>query len=177
MDIDLEQLTAESQMLAQLLFAKCPELVQYAEMVKRSSSDKYDLRVVVPSPTGTKNLTVVVWMEGGYEPSLGFGPWHTHGSSLMYESPFHHIVDLADKILADQTCFYRDKDETKRVLHVINHLDTYALIELLTDPTSSGHGRITTWSGKGDREVSMDQFTLEDIDSAFALWLERIMRV
>lgn len=148
--LDLSKLAPASSRIAARLFNAIPDAQAYSRM---EGSAYADLLVEIPSPTGDPDRQLVIWMEGGDEPSLAFGEWHTHVSP----SEDGKLFDLAKAILADQLVLaYHMSEEQSGYCDLIDLRDPDALLEELTSEHSSGHVRTRTWSGRGDREFSSE---------------------
>lgn len=148
--LDFSRLSTPSREFANRLFPVVPEAESCSRMEGGTSTD---LLVEIPSPTEDPDRRVVIWMEGGDEPSLAFGDWHTH-AGLWNEDDA--IIDLVQAILADQfVLIYDVGGEHSGHCGVLDLRIEDALVEELTSKYSPGRVRIRTWSGRGDREVGV----------------------
>ena len=77
-DLDESRITEEARSFAAELFARFPELRRHAAMERMSVRDGWTLVVTVPAASGDPRSELTVWVEGGDEPSVEFGDWHTH---------------------------------------------------------------------------------------------------
>jgi hypothetical protein len=131
------------------LFEAIPEAEACSRMEGSTSAD---LLVEIPSPTGDPERQVTIWMEGGDEPSVEFGDWHTHAGLQVNDD----VIDLVKGILADQfvlACYVGGEHSGR--CEVIDLRVPDALVEELTSQYSPGRVKLRTWSGKGDREVGV----------------------
>ena len=110
-------LTEDSKKFADRLFGRHPELRAYAYMERQEGSEGFHLGLEIPSPTGDDSRNVIVWMDEGTEPSLAFGPFHTHADVWVYsdglregdlpptEAPDDEVnafIGLLEAILSDE---------------------------------------------------------------------------
>lgn len=152
---DEEEVTEESLHFAQALFARFPHLRQHARMERRKGSDDWwTLLVKVPAPDGQTD-ELVIWMEWN-EPSVAFGKWHAHESSCDGVPGF---LDLIAGILEDRLVHCENvagRNDGHGCLLDLTEDD--ALLEWLTSKDSTGPAHLRSWSGKLNREVSLDDF-------------------
>ena len=157
--LDSAKLAEPSRSFLTLLARRLPDFARHARMELRSGSEGHDLLVELTSPTGDPKRDLVLWMENGDEPSVGFGEWHTHdwyprgaGPSATAEA----MIDLIELILADRIVLLQNVGgEHDGSIDFLDLRDPEALADELTAPWSPGRARILTWSGRGDREVSL----------------------
>lgn len=159
----IEGLTAASAEMAEALVARRPDLVHALRMEPRSEG-VFQLVVVLASPTRDDGRTVVLWMEGD-EPSVGFGPWHTHAGCLAPSGGLgdecRAIADLIDAILSDHVVLITDVGgENSGFVRIVDLRDAVALAEELTSPYSSGRVRVASWGGTADRGWCLDDLAL-----------------
>lgn len=152
-------LSPASAGMAGALVARRPDLDRALRMAPRDDGT-FDLVVALGSPTGDAGRIVVLWMEGD-EPSVGFGPWHTHGGCLASSSEpgdeYRAIADLIDAILSDRTVLITDVGGNfPGAVTVLDLREADALAEELTSPYSSGRLRLESWGGTVDREWCLD---------------------
>lgn len=147
--LELARLSHASSSFAARLFEAIPQARQHARMEGQSFAD---LLVVIPSPTGLPERQLVIWMNGGDEPSLAFSDWHTHAG---LEESDDGIIRLAKAILADMYGVAFDVGRSEAWGQGLDLSVPDELLEELTSPGSSGRLKIVTWSGLGDREVSV----------------------
>jgi hypothetical protein len=135
-------------------------------MEAASEGGAFDLLVEIPSPTGDPGRQVVAWVVGGDEPSVGFGEWHTHsGDETAARDPTGEadaIVGVIEGILADQVVLIYDVGgKTDGDCGVVDLRDQDILLHVLTSPRSPGRVKIKSWSGHGDREVGLEDLSLD----------------
>ncbi|MCY3002414.1 MAG: hypothetical protein NTV21_11480 [Planctomycetota bacterium] len=153
--LELAKLSPESRQFATRLFAAVPQAEPCSRMEGRAHAD---LLVEIPSPTGDPDRRLVIWMEGGDEPSVGFGEWHTHDGLWGGDDA---MVELVKAILADQFVLAHDIGGTHPgSCGGLDLRDPNALVEELTSRHSPGRVRLWTWSGRGDREVGLQDLEL-----------------
>lgn len=97
------------------------------------------------------------WMEDGVRPSLGFGHWHTHGTSLAegadVSAEADWIVDQMEGIMTDIVVLLHPVDgPCEGYCEPVDLRDPDVLAEELARP-DTGRVRLVTWSGRGDREI------------------------
>ncbi|MEO1699005.1 MAG: hypothetical protein AAFU73_17060 [Planctomycetota bacterium] len=150
--LDRSRISQDSARFAEALFRAVPEAERFAT---QEGEDGRDLHVTIPSPTQDPDLDVEIWMEGGDEPSIGFGPhWHTHAG---VEGSDDAIVGIARAILDDRLVQADDAAGP-----YFGHTDVLdlgragALEEALTDPNGCPRLDLRTWSGEGDRVVGVE---------------------
>jgi len=101
-------------------------------------------------------------MEGGDEPSLGFGEhgWHTHETNTRQVGPNEYqdesLIDLLEAILLDQFVLFEEPGADPVPLgSVLDLREPDALLKELTSPHCGGRLSIKTFTGNGDREVTV----------------------
>jgi hypothetical protein len=151
--------TKEAEAFEARLLAAIPALMEH---VHRSRGDACasDARTIVkvtcPNPKISEGM--VIWMEGGTDPSLAFGKWHSHASLFegSVAAGWDGIIDFAAAILGDQLVLVREIGRRKGDrLHVLDLREEDALAELLTSRFCSDVVDVFTWSGSGDRRVEL----------------------
>lgn len=152
---DLDALGAVSRRLAEAVFSSLPQLRRHARVVRSGESDGLSLSLVVPSPTGDPDRTLVVWVDEAATPSVGFGPSHAHEHGD--EDGIAATVDRATAILLGQVLIIEDVGGAYPGHGSwIDLRDPDALEEELTSPYSPGSALLKSWSGEADRQVSTD---------------------
>jgi hypothetical protein len=155
--MDPSKLSPASRRFAERLLTSLPRLAPHAFMEPgRERPDVFELLVEVPSPTGDPARTLVLWMDGG-EPSLAFGPWHTH-AGLFHEVQGDHdeaLLETAAAILSDRfvLCFDVGGAHDGHA-GVLDLRDENALAEELTSASSPGTVDLRSWGGTADRRVA-----------------------
>ncbi len=141
-----------------MLFERLPHLVNFAQMERNANPSEYDLLIFIPSPTGDERRTVVVWMNEGFEESVAFCGWHDHA----FEDGEEEIIDTVEAILADQAVVVSYSDgKFAGWLTLIDLTQDDILLDILTQKYAAEAIHVQTWSGKGDRVVTLDQLELE----------------
>ena len=157
MHLDPAKLSPSSGELAARVFEAIPQLVQHASMESSGLPEKFDLVVEVPSPTGDPQRKLVLWMEDG-EPSLCFGPWHTHGGLFgdVQGAGCDGLIDVVAAILADKFVLCCDVGgEHDGHCSVLDLRDEDALADVLTSQDSPGTVSLRSWGGSADRRVRL----------------------
>jgi hypothetical protein len=163
-ELDEKRITDESRRFAADLFARFPGLRQHAAMERQPGLDAWTLVVTVPAPSGDPRSELVIWVDGGDDPSVAFGGWHTHenvwGAGTEDGAERGALLDLIAGILMDRYVICEYIGGVGDGSATILDLSTQdALLEELTDKYSPGRARLRSWSGRLDREVG-----LEDLD-------------
>ncbi|MAQ17472.1 MAG: hypothetical protein CMN30_22090 [Sandaracinus sp.] len=153
----LAQLDDESRSMAQAIATRRPDLTSAMEADPEHPSR---LRLLLPSPTGESSRDVLVWMRDD-EPSLGFGPWHTHATVWAhFAEPREQDEALAELLLAileDQLVICVDVGGPHDgSAGVIDLREPTAITDALTEPGGSGHVRLLSWGGTKDAEHRLD---------------------
>jgi len=159
--LDESRITNESRSFAADLFARFPELRRHAAMERQRGHQTWALVVTVPALSGDSRSELVVWDDGGDDPSVAFGGWHTHenvwGAGGEDGSERGALLDLIGGILADRLVICEDVggigDRTATILDMSDHDN---LLEELTSKHSPGRVRLRSWSGRLDREVGLE---------------------
>lgn len=160
-EYDESRMTPESCEFAAVLFARFPQLRRFAAMERWPDEERWNLTVAPPAPSGDPKCQLIIYVEGGGEPSVVFGNWHTHESVWGAGSPEGGertaLLNLIEGIFTDRYVICEDiggsADGSTTILDL---LEPDALMEELTDRYSPGRVRLRSWSGKHDREVSVD---------------------
>jgi hypothetical protein len=155
--LDLGKLSASSREFGARLFAAIPQLVQHASMESAGRPETFELSVEVPSPTGDPQRKLVIWMEDG-EPSLGFGPWHTHCCLFgdVQGAGCDGLIDVVGAILADKFVLCCDVGgEHDGHCRVLDLRDADALADEVTSQYSPGTVSLRSWGGSADRSVRL----------------------
>jgi hypothetical protein len=162
-ELDEERISVESRRFAADLFARFPRLRGHAAMERRAGRDAWEFVVEVEAPSGDPRSDLVVWVEGGDDPSVSFGGWHTHeniwGAGLEDGAERAALLDLIGGILADRYVTREDLGgEGDGSVTVLDLSEPDALIEELTSRDSPGRARLRSFSGRLDREVGLEDF-------------------
>jgi hypothetical protein len=160
-ELNESRIANESRSFADDLFARFPELRQHAAMERQQDHETWRLVVTVAAPSGDPRSDLVVWVDGGDDPSVAFGGWHTHenvwGAGLEDGTERRALLDLIAGILADRFVICEDVggvgDRTATILDMSDH---DSLLEELTSKYSPGRARLRSWSGRLDREVGLE---------------------
>ena len=166
-ELDESRITTDSRLFAADLFARFPELRQYAAMERQQGEGPWTLVVKVPAPSRDPRSELVVWVDGVDDPSVAFGAWHTHenvwGAGRPDEAGRPALLDLIAGIFADRFVIGEDVggigDGTATILDLA---DDDALLEELASTYSPGRVRIRSWSGTLDREVGLEDLGNEE---------------
>lgn len=160
-ELDESRVTTDSRLFAADLFARFPELRQHAAMERQQGQDAWTLVVKVSAPSRDPRSELVVWVDGGDDPSVAFGAWHTHenvwGAGFPDGAERPALLDLIAGIFEDRFVIGEDVggvgDGTATILDLG---DDDALLEELTSKYSPGRVRLRSWSGTLDREVGLE---------------------
>jgi hypothetical protein len=151
-------LTAASRWFAARALATFPEIAPHAFGVPhRDRVGEHDLQIEVPSPTGDPDRALVFWMADD-EPSLGFGPWHTHATLFgeLETDGCTRMLEHARAIFADQFVVCRELGGTYDGRRSeLDLREPMALVEELTSPYSCGTVELQSWGGTVDRRVTL----------------------
>ncbi|MGG5822146.1 hypothetical protein [Falsiroseomonas sp. HW251] len=146
-----------SRRLAKAVFARLPKLRRHAFVVQSEDEpDGLTLVIRVQPPCGATDRPMAIWVCQG-NPSIGYGPEHTH--ECPTDRGIAWVVDWAAAILRDDVVIMQDFGWVADEGAWIDLRKPDALLEELTHPCSSGRIRLRTWSGWGDREVCLADFT------------------
>lgn len=154
--MDLELLGPELRAIAERVIAARPACTALV----RVEVDRGHPLVIFRSPTDEDARRMVLWDEDG-DLGLEFGGWHTHGNIACWTR------DAGDEVasLTAITLAIIDGELVTAVdvggahdgsLTTLDLAEPDALLEALTSRFSPGRMRIETWSGTGDREVSLE---------------------
>ena len=143
------------------LFAALPSLRHH--VAPRMEDDQHSfserlVQITCPNPNILEGMSF--WMDGGTDPSLQFGRWHTHASLFdgTVEDGWDGVIDFARAILADQFVLIREVGARAEWIRVLDLREEDALLELLTSKYCCGTVDVITWSGEGDRRVGLSDF-------------------
>ncbi len=159
-ELDERRITDEARRLAADLFARFPELRPHAAMERQQGLDTWTLVVTVPAPSGAPRSELVIRADGGDDPSVAFGGWHTHeivwGAGTEDRTEREALLDLIAGILADRFVISEDIGGVGDGSTTILDLSAQdALLAEHTDKYSPGRVRLRSWSGRLDREVGL----------------------
>lgn len=158
-ELDESRITGESRRFAADLFARFPELRQHAAMERQQHHGPWTLVVAVPAPSGDPRSELVIWVEGGDDPSVAFGGWHTHEDvwGTVDGAERGALLDLIAGILADRFVLCEDVGGVGNGTATLLDLSARdALLEELTSEYAPARARLRSWSGRLDREVSLE---------------------
>ena len=156
-ELDESRITTKARLFAADLFARFPELRRHAAMERRRGEEAWTLMVEAPAPSGDPRSRLVVWVEGGDDPSVAFGDWHTHENvwgDFDERGEPRSLLDLIAGILADRYILCVDVGAESATLLDLEQDD--ALADEMTSGYSSGRVRLRSWSGRHDGEVTLD---------------------
>lgn len=158
--------SAVSAELAAQLLDRCPALGPSAALAWSPSSTTWELALTHSAPSGDPAAALAVWVEEGATASVGFGRWHTHEDTWAAHvgawNPRAAILDLVCAVLSDRVVLLEEAAGPGAGAHSIVDLGGEdALLEYLTDRHASGRARLRSWSGALDRDLSLDDSSLE----------------
>lgn len=164
--LDERALGSFSKAITARLLGEWPELRPSLEMEQAREPDGPSIVLDLQSPTGER---LGIWVDenrsGGPDLSIGFGPWHTHASVaprrdesadrreailLLLRAIFRHEIVIIEEVGGPYPGHRR----------VLDLREPDALAEFLTDRWSADRVLVKSWSGKRDREVSLDEISL-----------------
>ncbi|MAW59960.1 MAG: hypothetical protein CMJ94_03875 [Planctomycetes bacterium] len=154
--LDRERLNAISAELAEWLFRDYPWMEEHARMELPPQADESQgwwLLVELRAPHNPE-LELVVWVECGDEPSLGFGAWHTHGDLQEY------LPGILEGRLVEGVDLQGDLPQPGVALVDLARPDD--LLDELTMKSASGRYRIRSWSGTMDCVLELIDPSLEE---------------
>jgi hypothetical protein len=140
--------------LACAVFLVFPELAEQTAVYQSIESDGLSLHLELSSPSGDADRTLILYIDEQVGPTFSFGPGHCHDDM---DGGFTEIVDLIGAILDDQFVIIEEIGGPYD-----GHAEWFdlrepdALEDYLTHPDHSGRVRLKSWSGRADREVSID---------------------
>ena len=157
-----------SKAIAARLLAEWSELRPSLEMEQACEPDGLSIVLHLQSPTGDPTRPLGLWVQPraeGPDLSIGFGPWHTHASVAPRTD---ESVDRTEAILLLLRAIFRDEIVVIEEVggpypghrRVLDLREPDALAEFLTDRWSADRVVVKSWSGKRDREVSLDEVPL-----------------
>jgi len=155
-----------SRKYADILCARYPEWSSLLTMIRLQPDEPWRMDLLVPSPTGDEDRALQFWMNAyptcmNYdEPSIEFGHMHAH---LGVCGSMEELLDLADAIRADKMVEYFDLSWDPTHWWVFGDLRDDYLLDLLTDPSSSGRIRVRSWGGTKDGEYGLDDLKIGPI--------------
>ena len=76
-ELDEERITREARLFGKDLFSRFPDLRLHAAMERRDGQETWTLLVRVPAESGDPRSELVVWVDGGDDPSVGLR-WLAH---------------------------------------------------------------------------------------------------
>lgn len=160
-ELDDTRITSESRSFAVDLFARFPELRRQAAMERLPGGDRWTLVVKVSAASGDPRSELVVWVDGGDDPSVAFGGWHTHenvwGAGSEDGAEREALLDLIAGIFSDRFVICEDVGGVGNgIATILDMSQPDALLDELTDKYSPGRARLRSWSGRLDREVGLE---------------------
>ena len=116
--------------------------------------------LVLRSQASDSARDIRLWDEKG-DLGLGFGPWHTHGNIASWTRGGEDEIDcLVGIVLAIVDGEIAILDELEGPFGpdatIIDFEEEDALLDVMTQRNAPTRIRIRTWSGRGDREVTLD---------------------
>jgi hypothetical protein len=160
--LDIDQLTALSREFARQFLVRFPTLSSSCSSEVIEGVPGRHLLIRVDSPAGS-DRNVTMWMESGDEPSLAFGTggWHTHNEYTREVEPglyrAESLLDVLQAILGDEFVVLEEPDAAPRPFSsVLDLRGPSALLDELTSPHCSKRVRLKSFTGRRDREVSLD---------------------
>ncbi len=117
--------------------------------------------LVVRSPTDDRERDIVLWDDDG-DLGLGFGAWHTHGNIARWtreaDDEESALVAIACSIVDDELVIAVDLGgECDGASGLLDLREPDTVLEELTRRGAPNGLRIRTWSGRGDRDVSLGE--------------------
>lgn len=159
---DIDHLTAVSRDFARQFLEQFPTLSSSCSSESIEGVPGKHLLICIESPAGS-DRNVTIWMNDGDEPSLAFGPsgWHTHDDYTRQFEPGMYcdesLLDLLQAILNDEFVVIEELDCVPKPFNsVLDLREPNALLEELTSPRCSKRVRLKTFTGRGDRDVAID---------------------
>ena len=164
--LDSSLINETSARFANKLFERHPEFKKYARMQDKDNEGKYNLVMEIISPTNKPELNIGIWVDS-IEPSLGFGPSHTHGEVEAAETNCKDmdkaILALLEQILNDILVVLTDiggkYEGSSRWLNIQR---SNSIADYLTDKYSPDSIKLQSWSGNIDRTVSLNEIKIRD---------------
>ena len=160
---NLDKINAEQKQLYSALVEWQPEFKKFCK-TEVSKNGEINLRIELLSPTGDTDRTILVWVEES-DISIGFGPWHTHGSAMFEtdEKGYYEdvaIIDLVKMIISNEIVYFIEIGRENPFSDILNLKYKNAIASELTDRYSSGEIDIRSWDGTRDKRVSLKDLTL-----------------
>ena len=157
--LNISLLGSVSKQFANAIFEVFPQLQAHAQMFQSKEADGFSLRKTIASPTRDHNRLIDVWVDEVVSPSLGFGPSHVHESAD--EAGMKTLAETLTAIMSDRLVI-REDIGGKYPGHSdwIDLREPQALVNELTGEFSPGKVLLKSWSGKGDRQVSLSDLKL-----------------
>ena len=160
--LDIGQLTDLSREFARQFLARFPTLSSSCSSEVIEGVPGRHLLIRIDSPAGS-DRNVTIWMERGEEPSLAFGTggWHTHNEYIREVEPGLYrdesLLELLQAILGDEFVVLEEPDAGPSPFSSVMDLRRpNALLDELTSPHCSKRVRLESFTGRRDREFSLD---------------------
>lgn len=164
-NLDESKLTEPSRKLLSLLREKFPDWEKYIKMINylddEKITDKFHLRVVVPSPVNDENRKLIMcFCTHEDDVSLFYGNWHSHGWKMYMPLPsdyeaFVDFVEFVKMITQNRICLY--KYQGKLRFDELLDIENAGLIEeILTDSYGNGKIEVISWDGLKDMSLDID---------------------
>jgi len=164
--LDEARLGQVSRRVAEVLFNVWPHLRSHASMERGAEADGLSLYVEAVSPTGDEERRLGVFFDEGGVPSVGFGPWHSHGDVLTESRDRSRqvsaVLDIVGAILRDEFVLISEVGgEYPGHTTVVDLRVPNALADELTNRYSSGVANVRSWSGARDHQASLDTVSVQ----------------
>lgn len=160
---DLDKISVDQKQLYSTLVEWRPEFKKYCK-TEVSKNGEHNLHVELSSPTGDPYRSIVIWVGEG-DISIGFGPWHTHGSATFeteqegyYEEVA--IIDVVKMIISNEIVYFVEIGGENAFSSILNLKYKNAIASELTNKYSTGEIDIRSWDGSQDKRVSLKDLTL-----------------
>lgn len=160
---DLDKINAEQKQLYSALVEWRPEFKKFCK-TEVSKNGEYNLHVDLPSPTGDPYRSIVIWVDER-DISIGFGPWHTHGSATFEtdEEGYYEevaIIDVVKMIVSNEIVYFVEIGGENAFSSILNLKYKNAIASELTDKYSTGKIDIRSWDGTQDKRVTLNDLIL-----------------